>query len=72
MFSHLTLPRFLVPSSLLFSRSGCGAADTEEHVLVGIGWQSSSGLPADLSKYAQSSTCLASYYYLEFLPVSYV
>lgn len=25
-----------------------------------------------LSKYAQSSTCLASYYYLEFLPVSYV
>lgn len=66
MFSHLTSPRFLVPSSLLlskiqwrvddrcwinlcsrhvYSKFGCGAADTEEHTLVGIGWKISSGLP---------------------------
>ena len=38
-------------------------------VLVG---RSPLAFPQATSKYAQSSTCLASYYHLEFLPVSYV
>lgn len=68
-FPHLALPRFLLPSS------AGQVADVGLLCTVGLSTQDLAvelQILKTLPKGAQSSTCLASYYYLEFLPVSCV